>query len=137
MRIAFLGSGEFGLPTLQALAARHTLVGVVSQPDRPAGRGKELTPTPIAAWTAANLPSVPLLKPEDVNTPDMVAAIHAWKPDAAVVIAFGQKLSPQLVDPAALGPAINLHASLLPRWRGAARASSLSSKWIFVVPRIW
>ena len=92
MRIAFLGSGEFGLPTLQALAARHTLVGVVSQPDRPAGRGKELTPTPIAAWTAANLPSVPLLKPEDVNTPDMVAAIHAWKPDAAVVIAFGQKL---------------------------------------------
>ena len=120
MRIAFLGSGEFGLPTLQALAGRHEVVGVVSQPDRPAGRGGTLTPTPIAAFAQASLTGTPLVRPEDVNVPGVVEALHAWRPDAMVVIAFGQKLSPELVDPARVGPAINLHASHLPRWRGAA-----------------
>jgi methionyl-tRNA formyltransferase len=120
MRIAFLGSGEFGLPTLQALAGRHEVVGVVSQPDRPAGRGATLTPTPIAAFAQTSLVGTPLVRPEDVNVPGVVEAIHAWRPDAMVVIAFGQKLSPELVDHARVGPAINLHASHLPRWRGAA-----------------
>jgi methionyl-tRNA formyltransferase len=120
MRIAFLGSGEFGLPTLKALFERHEVVGVVSQPDRPAGRGVALTPTPIAAWVQEQSAGTPLIKPEDVNQPAVTAEIHAWKPQAMVVIAFGQKLSPELVDPARVGTAINLHASLLPRWRGAA-----------------
>ena len=122
MRIAYLGSGEFGLPTLRALADRHTIACVVSQPDRPAGRGGKLTPTPIAAFAAEHLTGVPLIKPEDVNASEVVAAIHGTKPDAMVVIAFGQKLSPQLVEPGTpnFRGAINLHASLLPRHRGAA-----------------
>ena len=122
MRIAYLGSGEFGLPTLRALADRHTISCVVSQPDRPAGRGSKLTPTPIAAFAAEHLAGVPLIKPEDVNTPEIIAAIHRTQPEAMVVIAFGQKLSPQLVEPALpnFRGAINLHASLLPRHRGAA-----------------
>lgn len=117
MRIAFLGSGAFGLPTLQALATRHTMVGVVSQPDKPAGRGMALSPTPIGAWVAENLPGVPLLKPADINEPTTLAQVRSWPVDAWVIIAFGQKLSEALI---ADRFAINLHASLLPRWRGAA-----------------
>ena len=117
MRLVFFGSGEFGLPTLRALASAHEVVGVVTQPDRPAGRGRELTPTPIGAWAAANLPGVPLLKPDKVGVPEMVERIRAVPADAWVVIAFGQKLPPALLEGRF---AINLHASLLPRWRGAA-----------------
>ncbi len=121
MRILFLGSGEFGLPTLQHLArsAQHTITGIVTQPDRPAGRRRELTPTPIGAWAAENLPggSVPLFKPENINEPAMLAQVRAVPADAWVIIAFGQKLSRELIDGRF---AINLHASLLPRWRGAA-----------------
>jgi methionyl-tRNA formyltransferase len=117
MRLLYLGSGEFGLPTLRALAAAHTIAGVVTQPDRPAGRGRELTPTPIGAWAAAHLPDVQLFKPENVNEPAVVERLGAIATDAWVVIAFGQKLGrPLLADRFA----INLHASLLPRWRGAA-----------------
>lgn len=117
MRVAFLGSGEFGVPTLAAIAAEHELVGVVSQPDRPAGRGGKLTPTPAAAWVEEQRAGVEIIKPEDVNKPEHLERIRGWKPDAMVVIAFGQKLSEELV---AIAPAVNLHASLLPRWRGAA-----------------
>ena len=117
MDLVFFGSGAFGLPTLRALAREHRLVGVVTQPDRPAGRGGSLTPTPIGEWAAANLPGVPLFKPNDVNEPDVLAQVRALPARAWVVIAFGQKLSPGLlVDRFA----VNLHASLLPRWRGAA-----------------
>lgn len=121
MNLAFLGSGAFGLPTLQSLARDHSILAVVTQPDRPAGRGKELTPTPIAAWTAANLTGVPLLKPADINAPASTAELHALAAgaDAWVIIAFGQKLGRALLAP--IGDrAVNLHASLLPRWRGAA-----------------
>lgn len=119
MRIVFLGSGAFGLPTLQHLAARHTVVGVVTQPDKPAGRGSKLTPTPIGAWAAEHLAGqgVPLIKPEKINTPEIRDLVRAWDCDAWVVIAFGQKLGPTLL---ADRFAVNLHASLLPRWRGAA-----------------
>jgi methionyl-tRNA formyltransferase len=114
MRLVFFGSGAFGLPSLEHLARHHDIAGVISQPDRPAGRGGSLTPTPIAAWAAANLKS-PLLKPEKVNA--MAEEIRAARADAWVVIAFGQKLGQRLLDGMF---AINLHASLLPRWRGAA-----------------
>ncbi len=117
MRLLFLGSGAFGLPTLQALNARHTLVGVVSQPDRPAGRGQSLTPTPIAEFAQASLAQSPLHRFENINDPAAIAALHALRANIWVVIAFGQKLSPELL---AGVTAINLHASLLPRWRGAA-----------------
>lgn len=117
VNLVFLGSGSFGLPTLEALARSHRVTGVVTQPDRPAGRGGKLTPTPIGEWAAANLPGVPLLKPENINEPSVLAQVRAFQADAWVVIAFGQKLSPPLL---ADRFAINLHASLLPRWRGAA-----------------
>ncbi|MDX2017576.1 MAG: methionyl-tRNA formyltransferase [Planctomycetota bacterium] len=118
MDVVFFGSGEFGLPTLEALAKQHRLAGIVSQPDRPAGRGGKLTPTPVSAWAIEHAPSVPLIRPEDVNEPGVRERVRALADPKApwVVIAFGQKLSPELL---ADRFAINLHGSLLPRWRGA------------------
>lgn len=119
MRLIYFGSGAFGLPTIQRLhdSGGHELAAVVSQPDKPAGRKRVLTPTPIAAWAEAQ--GLAVLKSDDVNTPEFVEKIAALKPDASVVIAFGQKLSPQLID--AMGDlAVNLHSSLLPKYRGAA-----------------
>lgn len=115
LRIAFFGSGAFGLPTFEALLGRHEIVGVVSQPPKRAGRGGVETPTPIAARALAA--GLPLRTPADVNAPEEVAAIRATPCDAFVVIAFGQKLSPALLEGVF---AINLHASLLPAYRGAA-----------------
>lgn len=117
MHVVFFGSGAFGLPTLRALASHHTVSGVVSQPDRPAGRGGKPTPTPISQFAADSLPDVPRLAFDDVNAPEPRAVIRALRADAWVIIAFGQKLSPALLDDRF---AVNLHASLLPRWRGAA-----------------
>lgn len=117
LRIVFLGSGAFGVPTLEHLARHHDLVGVVSQPDRPAGRGRDLTPTPVSAWARAHAPGVPMLTPANINEPSHAQAVRAWGGDAWVVIAFGQKLGEPLLEGRF---AINLHASLLPRWRGAA-----------------
>lgn len=112
LRLIFAGSGEFGLPTLLALAsAGHQLVQVYSQPDRPAGRGRKLLPTPIAQ--AAIDHSWPLTRTANINQEPIPEA------DLLVVIAFGQKISDQVVHRPRLG-AINLHASLLPRHRGAA-----------------
>ena len=115
MRLVFLGSGAFGLPTLRALAQAHDVAMVVSQPDRPAGRSRQLTATPIAQWALEA--GIALERPEDVNTAESVAAIRGLAPDALVVIAFGQKLAPCLLEDL---PAFNLHASLLPAYRGAA-----------------
>ncbi|MBL0926144.1 MAG: methionyl-tRNA formyltransferase [Phycisphaerales bacterium] len=117
MKLLFLGSGAFGVPSLDALASRHEVLAVVTQPDRPAGRGQAITPTPVAAWVRTHRPDLPLFAPPDVNEPQLVARLRLIPADAWVVIAFGQKLSPALV---ADRFAINLHASLLPRWRGAA-----------------
>ncbi|USN98906.1 MAG: methionyl-tRNA formyltransferase [Phycisphaeraceae bacterium] len=117
MKIVYFGSGAFGLPTIRSLASEHELLAVVTQPDRKAGRGGHLTPTPIGAWAAEHAADAPLLKPERVGEAGVCDAIRAFDADAWVVIAFGQKLSRALL---ADRFAINLHASLLPRWRGAA-----------------
>ena len=124
MRVVFLGAGEFGLPTLDAIARSHEVPLVVSQPDRPAGRGRKQTPTPIAARTLEAvedsddpLHGTRLHRTSEVNGDTALEAIADAEPDALVVIAFGQKLGPELLDERF---AINLHASLLPRWRGAA-----------------
>jgi methionyl-tRNA formyltransferase len=112
LRIIFAGSGEFGLPTLRGLlAAGHELVLVVSQPDRPAGRGRSLTPTPVARESLDR--NLPLLRTDQVNSQALPAA------DLMVVIAFGQKISQDMANRPHLG-SVNLHASLLPRYRGAA-----------------
>jgi methionyl-tRNA formyltransferase len=112
LRILFAGSGAFGVPTLERLVARGAnLVRVYTQPDKPAGRGHVLTPTPVGAWSLAH--GVDLVRTDDINREPLPQA------DLLVVIAFGQKLAPQVVDHARLG-AINLHASRLPKYRGAA-----------------
>ena len=128
--VVFLGAGAFGVPTLEALARAGRVALVVSQPDREAGRGKRPTPTPISEFALAH--GLPLLRTEDCNSPEAGARIRGAAADAAarahasgrpqpggamVVIAFGQKLGPALLDGLF---AINLHGSLLPRWRGAA-----------------
>lgn len=117
MRLVYFGSSPFGIPTLERLWREHDVAAVVTQPDRPSGRGGKVTPTPVAAWCAAHIPNGAVFKPEKVNASDVVASIRALHADAWVVIAYGQKLGRALLDGVF---AINLHASLLPRWRGAA-----------------
>ncbi len=119
MDIVFFGAGAFGVPTLAALAAdpAFRLRAVVTQPDRPAGRGVRLTGTPVAQWCGEHAPPVEVIRAQDVNEPGTRDRVRAIPADAWVVIAFGQKLSPALLEGRF---AVNLHASLLPRWRGAA-----------------
>jgi methionyl-tRNA formyltransferase len=112
VRIIFAGSGEFGLPTLHALLkSSHRIVQVVTQPDRPAGRGRGLTPTPIGKF--ADEAGVTCVRTGNINAEALPAA------DLMVVIAFGQKISQEKVNHPRLG-SINLHASRLPAYRGAA-----------------
>ena len=118
LKIVYLGSGQFGLECLDALAGScHSLELIVSAPPNPAGRGRKPNPTPVASWAKAH--SLPLLEADDVNASDVVAKIAACKPDLIVVIAFGQKLGVELTSLPPKG-AINVHASLLPKYRGAA-----------------
>lgn len=118
MNIVYLGSGEFGLECLNALAqSSHSLDFIVTQPPRQAGRGRKPTPTPVAVW--ANDRSISFLETQDVNAPQMVQKIAGFKPDLIVVIAFGQKIGSELINLPPKG-AINVHASLLPKYRGAA-----------------
>jgi methionyl-tRNA formyltransferase len=117
VNIVYFGSGAFGIPTLARLFAEHRLCAIVTQPDKPAGRSREPVPTPVGQWAIEHAPRVPVFKPAKVNEGEMVDAIRGLGSDAFVVIAFGQKLGRALL---ADRFAINLHASLLPRWRGAA-----------------
>ena len=115
MRLVYFGSGEFGLPTLNRLTELHEVTLVVTQPDRPAGRHRRLTPTPVASFALSR--NLSAIKPANVNDPTVIAQIRQANAEAFVVIAFGQKLSQQLIGETF---AINLHASLLPKYRGAA-----------------
>ena len=118
MNTVYLGSGEFGVPCLDALkASAHDLCLVVTQPANPAGRGRKPQPTPAAGWAAEH--RVPFVETDNVNAAEAMQRIAACRPDVIVVIAFGQKVGKDLV---ALPPkgAINVHASLLPKYRGAA-----------------
>ncbi|MBI1373447.1 MAG: methionyl-tRNA formyltransferase [Phycisphaera sp.] len=120
MRIVFMGSGEFGLPTLSALCDAHDVRLVITQPDRPAGRKRQMTATPIGAF--AEQRGLPLLKPERVNRDEILDAVRAAEPEANVVVAFGQKVGDALIESPTHGrvATMNLHASLLPKYRGAA-----------------
>ncbi len=118
MRLVFLGTPEFAVPSLEALArGPHPVVGAISQPDRPRGRGQKLEPTPVRA--AAERLGIPLLQPEKVGEPAAVEWLRGLAPDLGVVVAFGQFIPRRVRELARLGM-INAHASLLPRWRGAA-----------------
>ena len=118
MKIVYLGSGEFGIECLNALnSSAHSVQLVVTQPPNPAGRGRKPNPTPAARW--ANTNSIPFIETNNANTPEMIEKIADYKPDLIVVIAFGQKVGNDLIN---LPPksAVNVHASLLPKFRGAA-----------------
>ena len=112
-----MGSPDFAVPILEALAARYPIVGVVTQPDRPAGRGGTLHPP--AVKTAALRLGLPVIQPEKLRQPESMHQLRAWKPDLIVVAAFGQILRPEMLTLPRYG-CINVHGSLLPRWRGAA-----------------
>ena len=117
VRTVFMGSPEFALPTLQALSQALPVVGVITQPDRPAGRGRVLTPPPVKLL--AQSLGLPVIQPERMREPAAMEQLLAWAPDLIVVAAFGQILRPTVLDLPEYG-CVNVHASLLPRWRGAA-----------------
>jgi methionyl-tRNA formyltransferase len=117
MRIAFLGTSSFAVPALRALTERHTITLVVTQPDRPSGRHAVVVPPPVKR--AAIEAGLPISQPERVNEEDVVGQLRDSRPDVLVVASYGQLLRPAVFDLAPLG-AINIHASLLPRYRGAA-----------------
>ena len=113
-----MGTPDFAVPSLQALLdGGHAVVGVVTQPDKPSGRGGKLVPGPVKALALQH--GLPVLQPRRVRRPEAVAEIRALAPDLTVTAAFGQILSQEVLDIPPLG-SINVHASLLPRWRGAA-----------------
>ena len=118
MRVLFLGSSEFAIPTLLSIGQDgHDIVTVVSQPDKPRGRGQGVTPTPVKR-EAVEL-GLPVITPEDVNAPEVVAHLKSLKADLAYVAAFGQKIGPELLGAFPVGM-VNLHGSVLPALRGAA-----------------
>jgi methionyl-tRNA formyltransferase len=117
IRIVFMGTPDFAVPTLQKLAEQFSVLGVVTQPDRPAGRGRKLVPSPVKE--AAEILDLEIFQPEDINSEEALTQLREWDPDLICVAAFGQILSNEVLD---LPPAgcLNVHASLLPRWRGAS-----------------
>ncbi|HYB42773.1 MAG TPA: methionyl-tRNA formyltransferase, partial [Candidatus Methylomirabilis sp.] len=117
MRVLFYGTPEFALPTLEVLLARHRVVAVVTQPDRPSGRGQRIAASPVKQRAAAA--RVPVLQPGRVRDPGWPERLAAFEPEVAVVVAFGQILPKAVLEVPAWG-SINVHASLLPRYRGAA-----------------
>ena len=119
MRVLFMGSAELAVPALRAIheAGRDVIVGVVSQPDRPAGRRRKLTPNPLKAF--AQELELPLFTPEKIGDPESFETLSALRPDLLVVVAYGQYI-PQRIIQLAPFEAINLHPSLLPKYRGAA-----------------
>ncbi len=116
-RIVFMGSPEFALPSLRALTSAYSVVGVVTQPDREAGRGRQPTPPPVKRL-ALEL-GLPLMQPERLRSPEAMSQLREWNPDLIVVVAYGQILKPEVLTLPPYG-CLNVHASLLPRWRGAA-----------------
>src|SRR5258706_12681111 len=117
IRLVFMGSPDFSVPALRALAAHYPIAGVVTQPDRPAGRGMTLASPPVKA--AADELHIPVIQPQKLREPGALQQLQDWNPDLIVVVAFGQILRPQVLELPRYG-CINVHASLLPRWRGAA-----------------
>ena len=117
-RLIFAGTPEFALVSLQALCgAGQRPLAVLTQPDRPAGRGRRLTPSPVKAWAVAE--GLPVLQPVSLKDAAIVAELAALEPDALIVAAYGLILPPDVLDLPTAG-CINVHASLLPRWRGAS-----------------
>ena len=118
LKIVFAGTPEFGIPCLEALAdSQHQLQAVYTQPDRPAGRGRSLQASAVKEWALKH--QIPIYQPVNFKTPEAVAELAALKPDVLIVIAYGLILPKVVLEIPRFG-CINVHASLLPRWRGAS-----------------
>ena len=118
LRVVFAGTPEFAVPALRALTGSvHSVVAVYTQPDRPAGRGRALQPSAVKACALEE--ALPVLQPATLRTPEAAATLAAFAPDVMVVVAYGLLLPPAILAVPRLG-CVNFHASLLPRWRGAA-----------------
>jgi methionyl-tRNA formyltransferase len=117
MRIVFAGTPDFAVPCLRAAASKGDVVAVYTQPDRPAGRGRELTPSPVKLEAVQR--GIPVHQPENFRSAESRRALRALKPDLMVVVAYGLILPQSVLDIPEFG-CWNVHASLLPRWRGAA-----------------
>ena len=118
MRVVFMGSPEFALPSLRRLIeSEYEIVGVFTQPDRPSGRGRSLAPPPVKELALAQ--RLPVFQPASVSSADAVAQLRELAPDVGVIAAYGQILRQAVLAVPPLG-ILNVHASLLPRWRGAA-----------------
>jgi methionyl-tRNA formyltransferase len=118
MRIVFLGSPEFALPTLRALlGAGHDIAAVYTQPDKPAGRGRRATPPPVKRFALEH--GLDVRQPHSISRPEPTEELRVLAPDLGVIAAYGQILRQPVLDVPRLG-VLNVHASLLPRWRGAA-----------------
>ncbi|MCP4429054.1 MAG: methionyl-tRNA formyltransferase [Chloroflexi bacterium] len=116
-RVVFMGTPDFAVPSLKTLIDTQTVVGVVTQPDKPAGRGKKLRPSPVKI--TAEQVGIPVYQPKSLRSEDAAEPLRHWRPDVIVVAAFGQILRPHVLD-FPLHGCLNVHASLLPRWRGAS-----------------
>jgi methionyl-tRNA formyltransferase len=118
VRTVFIGTGSIGVPTLRALQkSDHELVGAVTQPDKPAGREQKITAPPVKVAVAGS--NIPVLQPSKIKEAAAIDRIRAFKPDVVVVMAYGQILPRAVLEIPKIA-CLNLHASLLPRWRGAA-----------------
>lgn len=117
MRVVFMGTPDFSVPALERIASEHEVVAVVTQKDKPKGRGQEVSYTPVKE-SALKL-NIPVLQPDKVKEDNFVAKLRELNPDVIVVIAFGQILSKEILDMPKYG-CVNVHASLLPKYRGAA-----------------
>ncbi len=118
MRIVFMGTPDFAVGTLEAiLEAGHNVIGVVTQPDRPRGRGKKMHPTPVKSVAVTH--GLPVYQPVKVRDPEFVETLKHLRPDVVVVAAFGQIIPQSVLDIPTFG-CLNVHASLLPKYRGAA-----------------
>lgn len=117
-RIIFLGTPAFALPSLEALlAAGEEVVAVVTQPDKPRGRGQRVSPSPVKELALAR--GLPVLQPVRLKDPELLRRLMAYEPELMVVVAYGRILTPEILALPSVG-FLNVHASLLPRWRGAA-----------------
>jgi methionyl-tRNA formyltransferase len=118
LRVVFFGTPAFAVPTLQALlASRHPIVGVVTQPDRPRGRGRRVSDAPVKAVAMAA--GLPVIQPDRLRDPAVLDALRGWRPDLGVVAAYGKLIPDEVLNLPRHGM-INVHASLLPKYRGAA-----------------
>jgi methionyl-tRNA formyltransferase len=117
LRVVFAGTPEFALPALEALLRSHSVAGVLTQPDRPSGRGRRLTASAVKTLAVAQ--RLPVFQPATLRDPETRARLAAWDPEVMVVVAYGLMLPREVLVLPRCG-CLNIHASLLPRWRGAA-----------------